>query len=220
MGCSYPVITSCFCFLCAGAALCGLGVQPLCPVPDPAASLGQRLAWSSRGWGHRGLFWLLSFETFVSRFVYLLLYVCGYFACMWGCALCAMPVEAWRGHLTPWIWSSRCLLATLWVLAIEPRTSGRAASFYLYVAAVFLFPETLTERPQKTFVGETLSHREVCACWCLSMRVQAELPSLPASTLHLCFLLCGWAVSSSAEVQPLLSCFVLIAAVPFRYQGK
>lgn len=46
------------------------------------------------------------------------------------------------------------------------------------------------------------------------------LSSSPASTLRLYFQLHGSAVSSSAEVQPLLPCFVLIAAVPFRYQRE
>jgi hypothetical protein len=49
------------------------------------------------------------------------------FAYMNGCATrVPMPKEATRGHWIPWDWSYRQLSATVWVLIIEPWSSGRA----------------------------------------------------------------------------------------------
>ena len=42
--------------------------------------------------------------------------------------MCSMPDEARRGLCILWNWSYRQLLAAMWVLGIEPGSSGRAAS--------------------------------------------------------------------------------------------
>jgi hypothetical protein len=41
--------------------------------------------------------------------------------------MCAVPVEARRGHPIPWKWSSKHLWATMWVLGTEPQSSAKAA---------------------------------------------------------------------------------------------
>lgn len=41
---------------------------------------------------------------------------------------CAVAMEARRGHWIPWNWSYWWLLAAMWVLGIEPWSSGRRVS--------------------------------------------------------------------------------------------
>ena len=58
-----------------------------------------------------------------------------YFMCMGVLPACVsvyhvhiVSIEARRGHLILWSWSSRLLWAAMWVLGIKPQSSGRAAS--------------------------------------------------------------------------------------------
>lgn len=46
------------------------------------------------------------------------------FACKHVCAECAVSLETKSRHWVLWNWNNKLLQAALWVLGIEPETSG------------------------------------------------------------------------------------------------
>lgn len=59
---------------------------------------------------------------------FLKFYVCGCFACMYVHHVCAVPMEAKRGHLIHWNWRYTWFEAPCNVLGTEPWSSGRVSS--------------------------------------------------------------------------------------------
>lgn len=82
--------------------------------------------------------------------------VYGYFACMYICAPCVFLglAEIRREHQMLWNWSCRWVWAAMWVLGIEPRSTGRAASALKHWAT----------SPALMMMVLCLSQR---VCWCL-----------------------------------------------------
>lgn len=72
--------------------------------------------------------------------------------------MCAVSMEERRGCITPWVWSYRYLLATIWVL--RPLSTGRVASV--------LDCRTISQHPVFSFKNKL--YNAICVACYISYR--------------------------------------------------
>lgn len=93
------------------------------------------------------------------------------FVCMYIYApsMCVVHKEARRGHGIPWDWSCRCLWATLWILGIKPRCSGKANSVLdcWAISPVWQKIKKVSSMISPKILLLQL-HCSVSKCWCAS----------------------------------------------------